>query len=104
MANDEERIVMTPKKKTGKSTCLAMERRRVEVDKARKTSLHVAGGEHSGIVINKDMEESGEVEAAHLCLEFRVFLVNASSGKHAQEKRLLSYWFKQEFPAVQRAR
>ena len=26
-----ERIVMTPKKKTGKSTCLAMERRKVEV-------------------------------------------------------------------------
>jgi len=104
MANDEERIVMTPKKKTGKSTCLAMERRRVEVDKAKKTSLHVAGGEHSGIVINKDMEEGKEVEAAHLCLEFRVFLVNASSGKHAQEKRLLSYWFKEEFPPVQRAR
>jgi len=104
MANNGERIVMTPKKKTGKSTCLAMERRRVEVDKAKKTSLHVAGGEHSGIVINKDMEEGKEVEAAHLCLEFRVFLVNASSGKHAQEKRLLSYWFKEEFPPVQRAR
>ena len=47
----EERIVMTPKKKTANSTCLAMERRAVEA--ARKTSLHVAGGEHSGIVINK---------------------------------------------------
>jgi len=104
MANDEERIVMTPKKKTGKSTCLAMERRKVEVDKNRKASLHVAGGEHSGIVINKEPDEGLETGPAHLCLEFRVFLVNASSGKHAQEKRLLSYWFKEEFPVVQRAR
>ena len=95
---------MTPKKKTGKSTCLAMERKKVEVDKTKKASLHVAGGEHSGIVINKDVEESGEVEAAHLCLEFRVFLVNSTSGKHAQERRLLSYWFKEEFPVLQRAR
>lgn len=51
MGEPEERIVMTPKKKTANSTCLAMERRAVEA--ARKTSLHVAGGEHSGIVINK---------------------------------------------------
>jgi len=85
MANDDERIVMTPKKKTGKSTCLAMERRKVEVEKAQKTSLHVAGGEHKGIVINKDVQAEGdEVEPAHLCLEFRVFLVNASTGRHAQ--------------------
>jgi len=105
MANDDERIVMTPKKKSGKSTCLAMERRKVEVEKAKKTSLHVAGGEHKGIVINKDVQAEGEeVEPAHLCLEFRVFLVNASSGRHAQEKRLLSFWFKEEFPVVQRAR
>ena len=53
MGEPEERIVMTPKKKTANSTCLAMERRAVEA--ARKTSLHVAGGEHSGIVINKVM-------------------------------------------------
>jgi len=95
---------MTPKKKTGKSTCLAMERRKVEMDNARKTSLHVAGGEHSGIVINKEGGDIGDTEIAHLALEFRVFLVNTSSGKHAQEKRLLSYWFKEEFPVVQRAR
>eukprot|EP00092_Neocalanus_flemingeri_P048321 GFUD01055068.1.p1 GENE.GFUD01055068.1~~GFUD01055068.1.p1 ORF type:complete len:592 (+),score=166.29 GFUD01055068.1:563-2338(+) len=106
MANTEERIVMTPKKKTGNSTTLAMERKSIATagDQPRKTSLHVAGGEHSGIVINKEVEAGGEEVPAHLCLEFRVFLVNANSGKHAQEKRVLSYWFKQEFPPVQRPR
>ena len=44
-----ERIVMTPKKKTAHSTSLAMERKRLQPggDKARKTSLHVAGAETS---------------------------------------------------------
>ena len=97
---------MTPKKKTGNSTTLAMERKVIAqaAEKTKKTSLHVAGGEHSGIVINKEVEVGGEEIPAHLCLEFRVFLVNANSGKHAQEKRVLSYWFKQQFPAVQRPR
>eukprot|EP00090_Calanus_glacialis_P045143 TRINITY_DN8213_c0_g1_i2.p1 TRINITY_DN8213_c0_g1~~TRINITY_DN8213_c0_g1_i2.p1 ORF type:complete len:565 (+),score=205.78 TRINITY_DN8213_c0_g1_i2:81-1775(+) len=106
MADTEERIVMTPKKKTGNSTTLAMERKVIAQagEKTKKTSLHVAGGEHSGIVINKEVEVGGEEIPAHLCLEFRVFLVNANSGKHAQEKRVLSYWFKQQFPAVQRPR
>jgi len=106
MESLEERIVMTPKKKTSNSTTLAMERKAIQTagEKSKKTSLHVAGGEHSGIVINKEVEADAEQSPAHLCLEFRVFLVNTSSGKHAQEKRVLSYWFKQEFPPVQRPR
>jgi len=106
MGDAEERIVMTPKKKTGNSTTLAMERKAISQtgEKTKKTSLHVAGGEHSGIVINKEMEVGGQEVPAHLCLEFRVFLVNTNSGKHAQEKRVLSYWFKNQFPAVQRPR
>merc|ERR1719461_2319252 len=93
---------MTPKKKTGTSTTLAMERKMIKPTGV--TSLHDAGGEHSGIVINKQVEEGVDVEPAHLCLEFRVFLVNTNSGKHAQEKRVLGYWFKPEFPSLQRAR
>ena len=54
----------------------------------------ISGGEHQGIVINKEVEEEGEEEPSHLHLEFRVFLVNVQSGKHAQERRLLSFWFK----------
>ena len=93
---------MTPKKKTAHSTSLSMERKRIGVE--RKTSLHVAGGEHKGIVINKEVEEGEEEVPAHLCLEFRVFLVAVSSGKHAQEKRLLSFWFKCDMAGAERAR
>lgn len=30
---------------------------------------------------------------AQLSLQFRVFLVNAQSGKHTQEQRTLNFWF-----------
>ena len=49
-------------------------------------SVHVAGGEHKGIVINKDgQDDSQDINPfPHLSLEFRVFLVNTNTGKHAQ--------------------
>ncbi len=40
------------------------------------------------------MEVSGP---AQLCLEFRVFLVNASTGRYTQERRSLSFWFKEDY-------
>lgn len=104
MAGQQERIVMTPKKKSASSTTISMERK-IAVKNDGGSGVHVAGGEHSGIVINKD---GGQVEdgggAAHLCLEFRVFLVNSQSGKHAQEKRVLSYWFKDALQEQNRAK
>ncbi len=47
---------------------------------------YVAGGEHKGIVINKDGNAGAEdlTPFPHLSLEFRVFLVNTNTGKHAQ--------------------
>ncbi|KAJ8985347.1 hypothetical protein NQ317_008378 [Molorchus minor] len=53
-----EQVVMTPKAKTANSTTLIIERRKVN-----KTSdkMHVAGGEHTGIIINKEASiENGE--------------------------------------------
>ena len=64
----------------------------------------MAGGEHQGIVINKEVEAGGEEEPSHLRLEFRVFLVNVNSGKHAQERRLLSFWFKASMAVQERPR
>ena len=65
----------------------------------------MSGGEHQGIVINKEVEAGlGEEEPSHLRLEFRVFLVNVNSGKHAQERRLLSFWFKASLAAQERPR
>ncbi|PNF19521.1 hypothetical protein B7P43_G02178 [Cryptotermes secundus] len=89
-----DHIVMTPKCKTSCSTTLAIERRAVlhEVG-TDKTKVHVAGGDHRGIVINKEVTQDADNNPAQLSLEFRVFLVSAQTGKHTQESRTLHFWF-----------
>jgi len=105
---NEERIVMTPKKKTRNSTTLMMERKVVLPD-GKDGKVHIAGGSNAGIVVNKDGAASstdssgGGVNPAHLFLEFRVFLVNANTKRFTQEKRRISFWFKEAFPESQRA-
>lgn len=49
---EQEQVVMTPKGKTANSTTLIIERRAV---KQANGNMHVAGGEHTGIVINKEV-------------------------------------------------
>lgn len=49
---EKEQVVMTPKGKTANSTTLIIERRAV---KQTNGNMHVAGGEHTGIVINKEV-------------------------------------------------
>nr|CAD7399534.1 unnamed protein product [Timema cristinae] len=87
-------IVMTPKRKTATSTTLAIERRAV-VNNTNPGSdkVHVAGGDHRGIVINKEVTQDGDNSPAQLSLEFRVFLVSGQTGKHTQESRTLQFWF-----------
>ena len=46
---------------------------------------------------------SDDAEPAHLCLEFRVFLRNATTKRYTQERRIISYWFKVNFPSIQQA-
>lgn len=36
---------------------------------------------------------NGINDPAHVCLEFRVFLVSAQTKKHTQESRTLQFWF-----------
>ncbi|CAD1481016.1 unnamed protein product, partial [Heterotrigona itama] len=90
-------IVMTPKCKTANSTTLIIERQALEppTENGNENNVHVAGGDHKGIVINKQAAAvtNGEIHPAHLCLQFRVFLVSAQSGKHTQESRTLQFWF-----------
>ena len=45
----------------------------------------------------------GDTEPAHLSLQFRVFLRNATTKKYTQEKRVISYWFKVAFSPMQQA-
>lgn len=51
MEAPQEQVVMTPKCKTANSTTLIIERRAV---KNTNEKMHVAGGEHTGIIINKE--------------------------------------------------
>jgi hypothetical protein len=58
--------------------------------------MHVAGGEHTGIVINKETAQDVNDETLpELVLEFRVFLVSGQTGKHTQESRTLRFWFRE---------
>lgn len=47
-----EQVVMTPRGKTSNSTVILIERKLVEEVSDR---VHVAGGDHQGIIINKDI-------------------------------------------------
>lgn len=94
----KEQVVMTPKCKTSNSTTLIIERKVVQTINDGK--MHVAGGDHTGIIINKETAtENGEIFPAQLSLEFRVFLVSGQTGKHTQESRILRYWFKSDMDA-----
>ncbi|KAK7791184.1 hypothetical protein R5R35_005389 [Gryllus longicercus] len=89
----KDHIVMTPKSKTSNSTTLAIERQSIPIESKPSDKMHVAGGDHRGIVINKEIVSKGDDVPAQLSLEFRVFLVNAQTGMHTQESRILQFWF-----------
>ncbi|KAM8720580.1 hypothetical protein ACLKA7_006596 [Drosophila subpalustris] len=88
-----EQVVMTPRGKTANSTVILIERKLIDEINDR---VHVAGGDHTGIIINKDTiaGQKSASKAAALSLEFRVFLVSANTGKHSQESRTLRFWFR----------
>lgn len=97
-----EHIVMTPKCKTANSTTLMIERQELDApaENGDEKNVHIAGGDHKGIVINKQAANvmNGIGNPAHLCLQFRVFLVSAQTGKHTQESRTLQFWFVKNLP------
>lgn len=90
---EDEQVVMTPRGKTANSTVLLIERKLVQQVGDR---THVAGGDHRGIIINKDAVTDIKAERSHpqLSLEFRVFLVSANTGQHSQESRKIRFWFR----------
>ncbi|XP_067143243.1 uncharacterized protein [Centruroides vittatus] len=94
--NNEERIVMTPSKKSHGHTTIRMERvKPTEMDNS--SVMHVAGGDHKGIIINKEAV-SGDMDIIppNLSLEFKVFLTNAVNNTHTKESRQLRFWFKDD--------
>lgn len=92
--SDEEKVVMTPRGKTSNSTIILIERKLVDSINERQ---HVAGGDHTGIIINKDTSnghQKSQLSQPQLSLEFRVFLVSGNTGQHSQESRSLRFWFR----------
>uniref|UniRef100_A0A0C9QF51 RpoC2_2 protein n=1 Tax=Fopius arisanus TaxID=64838 RepID=A0A0C9QF51_9HYME len=98
-----EHIVMTPKCKTANSTTLIIERQSLDcLPQTDQRGVHVAGGDHQGIVINKHATAANGISRpAHLGLEFRVFLVSAQTKKHTQESRRLQFWFVNSLPEIE---
>ena len=86
---------MTPGKRTANSTTIMVERCHMAVEKQAE-NLHVAGGAHKGIIINKNASLVwADSIPAGLSLEFCVFLVNGTTGMHTKESRQLRFWFKE---------
>ncbi len=95
--------MMTTLKKELAHTILRVER----VDPKDSASLgpddhngrHVAGGQHQGIIINKQLGSSVSAlnsRAFDLRLAFKVYLINAITSIHQQESRELRFWFSTE--------
>ena len=40
---------------------------------------------------------------SELCLEFRVYLKSAKTERYIQERRVIGFWFKSNFPPSQKA-
>lgn len=93
---------MTPGKKTSNSTTIMVERRAIVLKEGAENNLHVAGGAHKGIVINKNSATEEDPTLAELSLEFCVYLVSASTGLHTKESRQLRFWFKDLVPESER--
>ncbi|XP_071443572.1 uncharacterized protein [Hetaerina americana] len=91
--NATEHVVMTPKKKTSQKTTLMIQRQKVVKLAGEDSKVHIAGGDHQGIVINKELASDSDDTPSQVSLEFRVFLVSAHTGKHTQESRQLLFWF-----------
>lgn len=102
--NDEPDVVMmTPVKKEIDHTILRVER--VQQNDSNSDGgdkqRHVAGGQHQGIIINKQVSNSGSPTGQanglkrtyDLRLAFKVFLVNAITQIQQLESRELRFWF-----------
>ncbi|XP_037091905.1 uncharacterized protein LOC119112042 isoform X2 [Pollicipes pollicipes] len=102
----QERIVMTPLPKRGTTSAILVERVSAPpAEPAAGGDVHVAGGDHHGIVVNKSSKtDYSSLPPAQMSLEFKVFLVSAATGMHTQESRTLRFWFKDYVPEAEQAR
>lgn len=92
-----DQVMMTPLKKEMDSTILRVERlppTEATEGGGGDGDRHVAGGQHQGIIINKQLASLDSARGpCDLRLSFKVFLVNAITQIHQQELRELRFWF-----------
>lgn len=98
--------MMTPLGRRDNTTCILVERVVCnQLQQSGGSNLHVAGGDHSGLLVNKQVKKDmSALSPAHMSLEFKVFLVNSTSALHTQEARTLRFWFKQYVATTEHAR
>lgn len=88
---------MTSSNKGSKTNLIRIEKMMMaDVDMSRVA--HIAGGQNSGLIVNKPMngDESDLSQAPHLQLEFKCFLVDRRTGKQVLESRILKFWFSED--------
>ena len=97
--------MMTPLKKEFDHTVLRVQRASLGEMNGNGVSdngsRHVAGGQHQGIIINKQLPNDAELNDMASCdlrLSFKVFLINAITQIHQQESRELRFWFAPNVP------
>ncbi|XP_050541740.1 uncharacterized protein LOC126905766 isoform X2 [Daktulosphaira vitifoliae] len=95
MTNQEERVVLATKSKNATCTVLVVERQVDNNNDHCKENIYIAGGQHSGIVVNKVGNYiSSDDTPADTSVQFSVFLVNKQTGMHTKESRTIKFWCK----------
>ncbi|XP_061179810.1 uncharacterized protein LOC133188409 isoform X1 [Saccostrea echinata] len=87
----DEEVVMTPTKK-GNTTHIRIEKRK-KLELNDDQTVHVAGGQHKGLVINKEIPDDTDLGRPQLQIGFNCFLVDQKTEKRVVESRRLKFWY-----------
>ncbi|XP_022338158.2 uncharacterized protein LOC111133782 isoform X3 [Crassostrea virginica] len=87
----DEEVVMTPTKK-GNTTHIRIEKRK-KLNLDDDQTVHVAGGQHKGLVVNKQISDDADLGRPQLQIGFNCFLVDQKTEKRVVESRRLKFWY-----------
>ncbi|XP_017301330.1 uncharacterized protein LOC103513486 [Diaphorina citri] len=87
---------MTPKGKTSTSTTILVERKKVKQDNS-SSSMHVAGGEHKGIVINKNTSTNGTEDIDELPSDLSLRVLPEASPSESENQNTVDQSAQEKF-------
>ncbi|XP_048779756.2 uncharacterized protein LOC125683076 isoform X2 [Ostrea edulis] len=90
----DEEVVMTPTKKGGTTHIRIEKRKRLDLNDDK--TVHVAGGQHRGLVVNKQLSDDTDLGRPQLQIGFNCFLVDQKTEKRIVESRRLKFWYVDE--------